>query len=172
MKNVYEVILRKFPPWINNDGSTDETDDDGRVLWIASEGLIELAPNSEVESVRVTGILPEEEGVDLIVGPTVSPIAGVKPKVFIDITGGLVQYIGSEIDLDVTVVDYEDVSKEEANARIHGDLAYANVEFPVDVDPETVKELHRQAAKDYPEVDLRTKAKEGEADDQCTTIQV
>jgi hypothetical protein len=81
-----------------------------------------------------------------------------KPKVVIDITGGLVQSIDSEIDLDVVIIDYEDVSEEEANASIFGDLAYVILEFPVEVVPEHTQNLYAEASKDWPEVDLREKA--------------
>ncbi len=73
----------------------------------------------------------------------------IKPKIFIDLSGGLVQQIMATENMDVIIIDYDDSDgmdeHPERTVKIDGeDPAYIYRGASVDAAPDRVIDLHRQ----------------------------
>lgn len=68
------------------------------------------------------------------------------PKIIIDLSGGLVQSITSEIPIEVEVIDFYDLDPGQGRVvKIDGENdAYVYAGISVEVDPDRAKDLHRQ----------------------------
>jgi len=72
-----------------------------------------------------------------------------KPKLFVDLSGGLVQQIISDTDIDVIVVDFDDIETGGNGkvVQIDGMKAYVFAGIEVDVDKTFVEKAFRQIGK-------------------------
>jgi len=65
-------------------------------------------------------------------------------KLFIDLTGGLIQSAVADTEVEIVVVDYDDLGDDET-VRIDGDKAYIFSGISVEVNAERTNDLFRQA---------------------------
>lgn len=70
----------------------------------------------------------------------------MKPKLFIDLSGGLIQQIVSDIDMDVIVVDFDDIETGRGKVVkiLNTEKAYVFAGIEIDVNPEFVNRLFNQ----------------------------
>lgn len=68
-----------------------------------------------------------------------------KPRILIDISGGLIQSIITDTDIDVVIYDFDtEGCNDEDLSEINGDLAYVHAFDPVEVDEDNLEDILNQ----------------------------